>query len=358
MLHLASQKIVEAVDGAFVTLTVACLILMIIIMGALVWFAFKYHRSRHPKPARIHGSLKLEITWTIIPTLIALWMFMVGYDGFQLIRTVPDGAYVVEVEGKQWSWTFTHPETGVTDSTLYVPAGRPIKCELSSSDVLHSLYIPAYRVKEDCVPGLDTYLWFEAEVGEYNVFCAEFCGNDHAKMITKLIALPQADFDAYLERRMKLRFAPVTDVTKVMDENSDDMVGMVGDQAAVVALYSTYCKSCHGANGEGGLVEGARSFRDDPVAKWKRGVTIPDIFRTLTLGIEGTRMAAFDNLSAWERFALAHYVAGFYREGPQRSVADQAAYEKLVKEYKLDEQKSVIVHFPIDAAIDDLAKGP
>lgn len=357
MLFLASQKIVDAYEHAFFMITAACLILMIGTMGALVVFAFKYHHKRHPKPARISGNTKLEIIWTIIPTLIGLWMFFVGWEGFETLRKVPEGAYVVEVKAQQWSWTFTHPKYGVSEPVLYVEAGRPVKCELSTpiDDVVHSFYLPAFRVKEDCVPGLDTYLWFEAAEGTYNIFCAEYCGNDHAKMITKLIALPRAEFLAHMREQAELLNAPVNDPAHVMSGTTPEMLAKVAD---VKRIYTTYCQSCHGANGEGGLVEGARSFRDDPVAKWKKGVKITDIFRSVSTGLDGTRMKSFANLPAWQRFALAHYVAGFYKDGPGRSETDADTYAKLIKEFKLDEQKSVVLDMEerVDAAINELAE--
>ncbi len=348
---LASQKIIDAVDSAFWTITIVSVVFLIGIMAALVMFSVKYHRTRHPKPARISGNMKLEIAWTIIPTLIAVWMFFIGLDGFQLIRNVPENAYVVEVEARQWAFTFRYPEAkNVTDTKLYVPVGTPIHCKLSSAegDVLHSLYLPHFRVKEDCVPGKPSYLWFQAdEIGTYNIFCAEFCGKDHSQMLTTLEVLSQEDFDAWLDKKLEHRFRPIDDVAVVMKAESLSACD-------APKLYKTYCASCHGGQGEGGLVEGARSFQTDRPAKWKKGVKITDIFRTLTLGLPDTRMKSFANLSAWDRFALAHYVASLYVEGPGRSAATQAEYEQLIKEYKLDEQMKVSREFPINEAIDEI----
>ncbi|MDF1702794.1 MAG: cytochrome c oxidase subunit II [Planctomycetota bacterium] len=362
MFILASQKIADAFDKAMTQITVASLILMIGIMAAMVLFIVKYHHKRHPKPARIHGSMKLELLWTIIPTIISIWMFFVGYEGFLVIRTMPtdEESHIVYVTGRQWNWTFEHKDTGVTDSELVVPMGKPIKCLLTApvDDVLHSFFIPHYKVKEDCVPGLQTHLWFQGDsLGKFRIFCTEFCGNDHAKMFTWLKVVTPEEFDVYLEEKMKKRFAPVTDATTVMAADSKQMLANVGSPADVKALYATYCQSCHGAEGEGGLVEGARSFKVDPASKWKRGVKLTDIFRTLTVGLEGTRMSAFDALSAWERFALSHYVANFYKDGPGRSKVSKAEVDKLIEEYQLQKQKPVVVKFPIEQAIDDMAKG-
>ena len=152
-------------------------------------FIVKYRRSRKPEVSDIHGNTLLEITWTVIPTLLAAWLFFVGYEGFALMRNPPEDAYVVECEGRQWYWSFRYPEEDVTSPELYVPGNTPIKVKVTSpvDDVLHSLFIPYFKIKEDCVPGKWGYLWFEADkIGEYNIFCAEFCGRDHSRMISKL----------------------------------------------------------------------------------------------------------------------------------------------------------------------------
>ena len=358
MFFLASRKIADAFDSAMTQITVASLILMIGIMIVMVMFIVKYNHKRHPKPARIHGSMKLEILWTVIPTIISIWMFFVGYAGFKIIRTMPadDEAHVVYVTGRQWAWEFTHKDSGVTDSELVVPEGVPIKCYLTApvDDVLHSFFIPHYKVKEDCVPGMQTHLWFQGDdLGEFRIFCTEFCGNDHALMYTWLKVKPKDEFRKYIKEKMEQRFAPVTNAADVMVADSEAMKTNVKD---VQKLYATYCKSCHGENGEGGLIEGARSFIADPASKWKRGVKITDMFETLTLGLEGTKMNAFDALSAWERFALSHYVANFYKDGPDRSKATEAEIQKLMEKYELQEQKPVILDFPINETIEEMAE--
>ena len=360
MFILASRKISDAFDSAMTQITVASLILMIGIMIAMAIFIVKYNHKRHPKPARIHGSMKLEILWTVIPTIISIWMFFVGYAGFKIIRTMPadEDSHVVYVTGRQWAWEFEHKDSGVTDSVLVVPEGKPIKCYLTApvDDVLHSFFIPHYKVKEDCVPGLTTHLWFQGDdLGEFRIFCTEFCGNDHANMYTWLRVVPKDEFKQYIRTKMEQKFAPIEDPAHVMVADSEQLKEKVPD---VLGLYSTYCKSCHGTDGQGGLIEGARSFIDDPASNWKNGPQIASIFETLTNGIAGTKMNAFDALSAWERFALAHHVAGFYKDGPGRSKSSEADIQKLIEKYKLNEQKPVILDFEetVDEMIDEMAK--
>ena len=144
-MFLASRKIIESVDHAWYWLGGISLVLFIGIMGCLVGFAIRYHRSRHPKAEHIPGSFKLEIAWTILPTLLSVWLFFLGLEGFQLMRNPPPGAYEISVEARQWAWTFTYPNEDVSSSELYVPVDTPIKLNLSSpiGDVLHSLSIPA-----------------------------------------------------------------------------------------------------------------------------------------------------------------------------------------------------------------------
>ena len=130
-MFLASRKIIESVDNAWYWLGGISLVLFIGIMGCLIYFVIKYHRSRHPKSEHIPGNFKLEIIWTVLPTLLAVWLFFLGFEGFKLMRDVPEDAYVIEVEGRQWAWTFTYPKEGVSTDELYVPVDTPIKLNLS-----------------------------------------------------------------------------------------------------------------------------------------------------------------------------------------------------------------------------------
>lgn len=348
---LASRDFVESTDEAWYWLAGISGVLFLGILIALIYFAYKYHRSRHPKSADIHGHLGIEIAWVVIPTIISVFMFYKGYEGFLMMRSPPADAYEIDVEARQWSWTFTYPEGGVTSTELYVPVDRPIKLNLTSpdDDVLHSLYIPAYRIKEDCVPGRPAYMWFEADkIETHHIFCAEFCGKDHAKMLSKLHVLSLEDYNAWLDQKIADRFKPIDE--SVCDPNSP---GILACDAP--SLYATYCASCHGANGQGGLVEGARDFRvlDD---KWKQGSGVADIFATLTTGVKDTQMRAFTNLSAWDRFALAHHVAGFSKDQRDKGMEEKEV-QALIKRFKLDEMPKVRRVFPIDKAIKDLSVG-
>lgn len=186
-----------SVDNVFLFIVAISVVLLIGVTVAMIWFAVRYNRKRHPRAENIEGNLALEIIWTVIPTLLVLAIFWVGWKGFIYLRTVPDDAMLVNVTARMWSWSFQY-ENGRTSSDLRLPVGRPVKLAINSVDVLHSLFIPAFRVKEDCVPGQQTYLWFRPEqTGTYDLFCSEYCGTGHSSMITSVHVLPQHDFDRW-----------------------------------------------------------------------------------------------------------------------------------------------------------------
>jgi cytochrome c oxidase subunit 2 len=170
----------------------------------MLYFVFRYSRKRNPVPSDVKDSLLLEITWTVIPTLLVLAMFFVGWKGFQYMRTAPPDAMVVKAIARSWSWTFDYAN-GRESAVLNVPVGRPVKLLITSTDVVHSLYIPAYRIKEDAVPGRETHLWFMPdEPGSYDLFCTEYCGVGHSAMITKVEVMIAKDFDEWYNSKKEV----------------------------------------------------------------------------------------------------------------------------------------------------------
>ncbi len=142
----------------------------------------------------VKENLLLEIIWTVIPTILVMLMFYLGWVNFDYIRAPPRDAMTVNVTARQWSWLFEY-EDGRKSDVLRVPLGKPVKLILTSQDVIHSLFIPAFRIKEDCVPGMKTHLWFNAtEAGTYDIFCTEYCGVGHSHMLSKVIVMPVSDF--------------------------------------------------------------------------------------------------------------------------------------------------------------------
>jgi len=184
----------KVVDNVFLYILVICVCLLVLITFLMVYFVIRYRRRKNPTPADIEGSTWLEITWTVIPTLIVLTMFYYGLTGFQFLKKVPEGAMVVKVIARQWSWLFQY-ENGIQDPELRVPVGKPVKLLLTSLDVIHGFYVPAFRIKQDVVPGMTNTLWFQAtQVGTYDVMCSQYCGLEHSHMLSKVIVLPEEEF--------------------------------------------------------------------------------------------------------------------------------------------------------------------
>lgn len=191
---------VEQVDQAFYYIIGISFVLLIFITVMMIFFAFRYHRSRNPEPTDIRGNWKLEALWTIIPTLIALSMFVVGWNAYTGLRNVPDDAMEIEVLAQQFSWIFIYPEDIETENELVVPLGKAIKLNFTSFDVLHSFFLPAYRVKVDVIPEIPTYAWFMANrKGEFDIQCTEYCGTGHAEMNAKLKVVPEFEYQEWLK---------------------------------------------------------------------------------------------------------------------------------------------------------------
>jgi cytochrome c oxidase subunit II len=197
MLIPEASNSADKVDTTFAYILGISVVLLILVTSVMIFFVVRYNQKKKGRPENIEGSLFLEIVWTVIPTILVLGMFYIGWRSFDWIRESPSGAMKIRVTARQWSWLFSY-ENGKQSDNLKVPLGRPVKMLLTSADVIHSFYIPAFRIKEDCVPKMETYLWFTAkEVGTYDIFCTEYCGLGHSGMISKVVVMPEKDFDLW-----------------------------------------------------------------------------------------------------------------------------------------------------------------
>lgn len=348
------SEISREVDRAFFLIGGVGVLLLLGITAAMIFFVLKYRRERVTHTAQIEGHLLLEITWIVIPTIIVVWFFFVGYRGFGMMRAVPEDAMEVRVTGRQWSWSFYYPDEKVSAAEMVVPVNTPVKVSLTAppNDVLHSFYIPDFRVKEDVIPGRDTYLWFTSErTGVFNVFCAEFCGKDHAKMITKLRVVSEEEYRDWLRAMIMKRFKPL-EYQAVIDPQHPAF-GPEDLNIDAKTLYATYCASCHGVNGDGSGLPGlARSFLTDQ--NWKRSPKVTDIYRTLMEGIDGTQMRAYPDFTPWEKMALAHHVRSFQATPPPADTEED--FNALVAAYELDKIQGPKERIAIEAAMEILLR--
>jgi cytochrome c oxidase subunit II len=180
------------IDNLYFFLTAVSGVMTVLIFAAIIFFAYKYRRDVNPKPTQIEGSLRLELTWSILPFLIMLIMFWWGADLYFANAEPPKNAMEIFVTGKQWMWKIQYPDGGREINALHVPVGQPVKLTMASEDVIHSFYVPAFRIKHDVVPGHYDTIWFTAnKPGHYHLFCTEYCGTGHASMIGWVDVLDQ-----------------------------------------------------------------------------------------------------------------------------------------------------------------------
>ena len=222
-----ASNFVKGVDTSLAVILGISIFFLVGITAVMIYFVFRYHKSRNPKATNIAYNHKLEILWTVIPTLLVLVMFYYGWAGFAPMRNVPDDAMIVKAHAQMWSWSFEY-DNGKRSENLVVPIDKAVKLELISHDVIHSLYIPAFRIKEDVVPGVDNYMWFIAQKeGTYHILCAEYCGQRHAYMMSKLEAIPEDQFkDWYVNE-----------------------LGVITDHPGLAILKQNACISCHSIDG-------------------------------------------------------------------------------------------------------------
>lgn len=190
---------VKTVDEAFIFITVISLFFLILVTVLMLFFVWKYNKKRNKKATNIHGHLGLEIAWTLIPTILVLFMFWFGWVGYKEMTDVPKEHMVVEVTAQMWKWNFKYDNNIQTD-TLYVPLNKNIRLNLNSIDVNHAFFVPAFRLKKDVIPGRKNYIWFRAdEVGSYDIACAEYCGLNHSYMYSKVVVMPEQDYTNYMQ---------------------------------------------------------------------------------------------------------------------------------------------------------------
>lgn len=199
---IQGSTIAKDVDALFSFTIWSSIIACIILLGGMVYFVIKYQRrSDNDKTAHITHNHLLEFAWSFIPLVIFLGMFYWGWNVYNKSRTFPKDALEVTITGKQWAWDMTYPTGKTVTNELVIPVETPVVLNMSSVDVIHSFYVPAFRLKQDVVPGKRSKLWFQSDkMGEYHLFCAEYCGTAHSGMIGKVRVVTKAEYEAWLKK--------------------------------------------------------------------------------------------------------------------------------------------------------------
>ena len=195
-----ASTIAGRVDALYFFLVAIAAFFSLLIAGLIVYYAVKYRR-RAPDAVGtvVHGGIVLEIAWTVIPLLISMVIFVWGASVFFAMSRPPEETMNVYVVGKQWMWKFQHLDGEREINELHVPVGRAVKLIMTSEDVIHDVFVPAFRVKADVLPGRYTHIWFQpTKPGRYHLFCAEYCGTRHSGMIGEVVVMEPSDYQAWL----------------------------------------------------------------------------------------------------------------------------------------------------------------
>jgi cytochrome c oxidase subunit 2 len=195
----AGSTLAHDVDFGWNAAMWVSVIVFLTVIIPMFYFMWKYKRkSDTDKTIEIDHSTRMEIAWSVIPLGLVTMLFFIGLKGYLNAAVPPRGAYDINVQAQKWSWTFLYPNGG-TSTELVVPVGKPVRLVMSSVDVIHSFYVPEFRVKQDVIPGQYTTAWFQAtHTGETTLECAEYCGKDHSNMLRKVRVVEQPEFDKYV----------------------------------------------------------------------------------------------------------------------------------------------------------------
>jgi len=229
------------IDKAYEFIFWFSVVFFVAVNVAMIYFVMKYKRKKGVKPEPTGHFMKLELFWTITPTIFIFFLFHAGFTGYIRNATAAEGATEIRVRGKKWNWEFEYPTGDRAPSELTLEVNRPYKMIISSDDVLHSFYIPEFRMKRDAVPGQYSFIAFTPTVaGDAHVFCAEYCGNSHSGMLASVKVLPREQYKEWqktLGKKPKQCGTPPAECT-------NELWG-------AELFQKNGCPTCHGAGGVG-----------------------------------------------------------------------------------------------------------
>lgn len=229
-----ASNFVSTFNTSYYLITGISLVLIIGITVVMLYFVFRYNKKKNKVAIQNEGNTRLEIIWTVVPILLALAMFYYGWAGWKPMTKAPKDALNITTVARMWSFSFQY-ENGKRSPDLVIPVNTPVKIKLISLDVLHSLYIPAFRVKSDIVPGTDKMMWFLPQVvGEFDLYCAEYCGLRHSYMNAKVKVLSQKDYTIWY-----------ADSSSVLTEAKGAAPGSEG----LKIMINQGCNACHSSDG-------------------------------------------------------------------------------------------------------------
>ncbi len=229
----AQSTIAPEVDALFNFIVLVSSILFAIVVGGSIFFVLRYRRRGDKEyTPDLSKNIRLEVLWTVIPTILVFIVFFWGFKSYLKMNVAPQDALQIQATGQKWFWQFEYENGATSTNDLVVPVGQPVQLLMSSQDVVHSFYVPNFRVKMDVLPNRYTSVWFEAtNVGQYDLFCTEFCGTGHSKMIGKVKVVNEREFNNWLE------------------EAGSAGEGMALDAFGEKLVTSKGCLTCHSLDG-------------------------------------------------------------------------------------------------------------
>ncbi len=222
-----ASNLAAGVDRAFIFIFAISFIFTIGIVVAMIYILIRFSRKRNKNPQQFSGNVPLEIIWTVVPLILVLFMFYYGWVAFAPMRKVPKNSMEVKVIGRMWSWSFDYGN-GKISPDLVLPLDKNVKLNLFSEDVNHGFFVPAFRVKEDVIPGYNNYLWFQPIAkGKYDIYCTEYCGLAHSAMVAKVVVVDSLEFKKWLA----------------------DLKVVSNDHPGMAILKANACITCHSLDG-------------------------------------------------------------------------------------------------------------
>jgi cytochrome c oxidase subunit 2 len=229
-----ASNFVSTYNVAFYSIAGVSLVLLVGLTMLMLYFIFRYNRKKNIEAVQIEGNTKLEIVWTVIPVILVLAMFYFGWSGFSPMTKAPKDALNITSTARMWNFSFKY-ENGKESPDLVIPVNIPVKINLVSLDVIHSLFIPAFRVKSDMIPGREKMMWFLPQrEGEYDLYCAEYCGLQHSYM--------QANVKVLSKEKYELWYTDTTAVTTGAE-------GSAPGAAGLKIMLTQGCNACHSSDG-------------------------------------------------------------------------------------------------------------
>jgi len=225
-----ASNFVSSYNIAFYSIVIVSLVLLAGLTFLMFYFIYKYNRKKNKEAVQIEGNTKLEIIWTGIPVILVLGMFYFGWAGWNPMTKAPKDAMIVTSTARMWNFSFKY-ENGKESKDLILPVNTPVKIKLVSIDVIHSLFIPAFKVKSDMIPGNEKMMWFTPQrEGEYDLYCAEYCGLQHSYMQSNVKVLSIEEYNKWY-----------SDTAAVVQVAEDSAPGAAG----LAIINAQGCYACH-----------------------------------------------------------------------------------------------------------------